>query len=527
MIRALLKKQLLGTLSFFYLDKKGGQKRKPIFIIGVAILLLYAIGSMEFLLWELSKTLCSPLVAGGLDWVYFAFVSIFATGLACVGSVFMAKSSLFEAKDNDFLLSLPIPTWKILFARTVSLYLLNFAIYLFVFIPALVQYFIVVGFSVSACLCALFTLLFLPLAVLAISSLLGWAIAFLTSRMRAKYFITMFSFLAFMALYFIFIDKVNEYITLVIMNGEAVGETIRTKLYPFWKLGLALTGDFTSLLIVAGLSFLVFFPVYFLLSKTFLSVATTKRGAVKKKYRFKESKVSSVKFALFKREFSQTVKNPMVFLNAGIGTVLSIIACVGILFYAKDLGDLTAVLGDELAIIVTIILGFLATSNIYSASCVSLEGERLWILRSSPVKTKDIFLVKLLLHFLLTAVPGLIVGIEAFIILGTSFRLALCVCVLIICLSALCACLGLAVNLKMPNMHWTNEVMAVKQSVSAILTMFIGWGVAALVFVARLLLQDYIQPWAYITLCSFVYAIVTVALYIWLMKSGEKTFERL
>lgn len=527
MIRALLKKQFLNATSFFFLNKKGGQKRKPLLLVGIGLLLLYAIGATEIMFWELSKTLCAPLVAGGLDWVYFAFVSIFATGIACVGSVFMAKSSLFEAKDNDFLLSLPIPAWKILFARLISLYLLNFAIYLLVFVPALVQYFIVVGFSITACLCAGCTLLFLPLAVLAISSLLGWAIAFLTSRMQGKYFITMFAFLAFMAVYFVFVNEINEYITIVIINGEAVGETIRTKLYPFWQLGLALTGKFTSVLILAGLSLVIVLPVYYLLSKTFLTVATTKRGGVRKKYRSKESKNNGVKFALFKRELIQTVKNPMVFINAGMGTVLSLLACVGLIFYAKELGEFSTVLGEELTIIVTIILGFLVTSNIYSASCVSLEGERLWILRSMPVKTKDILQIKLLCHFLLTALPALIVGIEAFILLGASIRLALCACVLIVCLSALCACGGLAINLKMPNLHWTNEVAAVKQSVSAILSMFLGWGSAALVFVARLLLREYMQTWAWISICSFVYALAAIALYTWLMKKGEKIFEKL
>ena len=72
------------------------------------------------------QSLCAPLLSAGLGWLYFALAGILAVVLAVVGSVFLTQATLYEAKDNELLLSLPIPPSKILLARMLSLYVQNF-----------------------------------------------------------------------------------------------------------------------------------------------------------------------------------------------------------------------------------------------------------------------------------------------------------------------------------------------------------------------------------------------------------------
>ena len=57
----------------------------------------------------LAKILCAPLHAAGLGWLYFAMMGLIAVLLGAFGSVFTTYSTLYLAKDNDLLLSLPIP----------------------------------------------------------------------------------------------------------------------------------------------------------------------------------------------------------------------------------------------------------------------------------------------------------------------------------------------------------------------------------------------------------------------------------
>ena len=44
-----------------------------------------------------------------MDWLYFTLMGLVAIFLGAFGSVFNTYSSLYLAKDNDLLLSLPIP----------------------------------------------------------------------------------------------------------------------------------------------------------------------------------------------------------------------------------------------------------------------------------------------------------------------------------------------------------------------------------------------------------------------------------
>ena len=70
-----------------------------------AILMVFVIGGLFLAMsWMLS-----PLVGLGMSWMYFLIMAAAAIALGLFGSVFNTYSSLYQAKDNDLLLSLPIP----------------------------------------------------------------------------------------------------------------------------------------------------------------------------------------------------------------------------------------------------------------------------------------------------------------------------------------------------------------------------------------------------------------------------------
>ena len=89
--------------------------------------------------------LCQPLCEAGLNWLYFAIMGIVGILLSFIGSVMMTKSQLYDAKDNELLLSMPISPGQILAGRLLSLLLLNYIYQSFVMIPAGVIYRIMEG----------------------------------------------------------------------------------------------------------------------------------------------------------------------------------------------------------------------------------------------------------------------------------------------------------------------------------------------------------------------------------------------
>ncbi len=527
MFKGLLKKQLLSFAAFFT-QAKDGKRRSPVAIVGFSVLMLFALYSMCFLTYEMGNLLCAPLLSQGLGWLYFAFMGALATALGIVGTMFMAKASLYEAKDNELLLSMPIPSWLILFTRIAGLYAFTLLFEGIVFLPATIAYLVTVGFSMSTLLLSLLCLLIMPLGALSVCCVLGWLLALLAAKLPWKNLLTTLFSVAFLIGYFAVYSKLNEYLTYVVVNGGVIAEKMKTWLFPFWQLGLACVGEGLGLLWYSLLFIGVFSLVYLLLSKTYLRLATANKGGKKAKYKSKEGKQSSVFATLLKKEGMRFTKNPMIALNCLLGTVFLFILPFAALFMEElTVGIRSSNVDEIIAMLLAVIVCAVASMNMISAASVSLEGENLWIARSMPVRTEMILLAKASFHFLATAIPALF----AAVFLGIYYRLGvgytLAAVTVVVAFSAYAAFFGLLVNLKMPNLHWTNELVAVKQSFSAVVGMFTEWGALLLLVGGYFLFGKYMFAGGYFLVCIALLLAADALLWVWHCRRGTKIFENL
>ena len=533
MLKTLLKKQAIETLSIFTFSGKKGEKRKPLAVVAFAVLILYAFVASAVMFYGMAKLLCTPLVSVGMDWVYFALMGSIAFSLSCVMGAFVAKAKLFEAKDNDLLLSMPVKPSLVLFARMVGVYGYNLLFIALTFIPATVHYFVATGFSFSVALICLGVTLLLPLCTLAISALLGWLFAFVSAKLRWKNLLTYILIGAFLVAYFYLSTKVNEYLEWILTNGEALSGTF-SGVFPLRWLGKACAGNGLEFLYLTGFIAVVFGLVYLLIAKTFLNVATAKIGEQKKTYKekiYKDKEKSSrggaPVWALVKKEALRTVKSPMVLVNAGIGSMLLLIVSVVAILNTSMLRELLLAFGDKGYAIACAVVCFVCACNTLTSSSVSLEGENIWILQSSPVSAKTVFLAKVLWQVLYTAIPALICSVVLFIVLQilvlTALAFLLVVCVAVVCFSLF----GLTANLTLPNLNWTNEMVAVKQSISVLVGMFGEIGLCALLVGGYFLFGKFLPAWGYLLICFAFFAVLTVVLCLWIKKKGTKIWENL
>ena len=186
--------------------------------------------------------------------------------------------------------------------------------------------------------------------------------------------------------------------------------------------------------------------------------------------------------------------------------------------------------GEERAIVTGLMcagLCFCAVMTLISAPSVSLEGNKLWILRASPVNTRDVLMAKVLCH-LMIALPFSVV---ASAIIAVSIRLGAVDTVLLILAPAsatvFCAFLGLFLNLLFPKLDWLNEVSAVKQGASTLIAMFIGMGSVVVLVVLYILLSHVIGMRLYLTLCIVFYLVLSAAAYLYIRGAGCRKFESL
>ncbi len=527
MLKALFKKQFLESVAFLLQDKKGN-RRTPQGILGFCLLLVLGLGSICFLFFGMGNMLSGALSAQGLEWVYFAFMGTAATAFGVVGSIFTAKTKLYEAKDNDLLLSMPIPSWMILFVRTVGLYLFTLLFEAMVFLPSVFAFFLAVEFSFTVLICSLIVLLVMPFLALAICYILGWLLAVISAKLPWKNLLTTLFSVGFLVAYFIVYSKINTLLNYVMINGDAVGNAMQKWLYPFSKMGAACAGDWLALLVYAAIFLAPFALVYLLISKTYLRLATARRGGRKAKYTGKGYKQTVPVWALVKKELMRFTKNPMVALNCLLGAMFLMILPF-ILLFSKDFRTvLTLINEDEIvAMILAIILCALTSTNMLAAASVSLEGESIWVIRSLPVQTEKVLFAKGLTHWLVTAIPAAFASAFCCILLKISVGYALATLAVSLVFSAFAAAAGLAINLKLPNMHWTNELVAVKQSFSAVLSMFAEWAAVGLLVGGYFLFGENLFAGGYLLVCVAMLTVASGLIVVWIGTRGKKIFEEL
>ena len=142
MTKALFRKQMMEVFSWLFQDKKSGKNRTKGGIIGFAVLYLLLFGFLGSIFYVTANMLCAPLYEIGFGWLYFALMGLIAVALGVFGSVFNTYSTLYQAKDNDLLLSLPVPPSKILSARLSGVFAIGLMYELIVMIPTLIVFFL-------------------------------------------------------------------------------------------------------------------------------------------------------------------------------------------------------------------------------------------------------------------------------------------------------------------------------------------------------------------------------------------------
>ena len=87
--------------------------------------------------------------------------------------------------------------------------------------------------------------------------------------------------------------------------------------------------------------------------------------------------------------------------------------------------------------------------------------------------------------------------------------------------------LGLALGTRLPNLSWTREIVAVKQGLPVMLTLFGGWLYALLLGGGYLLLAERLGPVLYLALWAAVTAVGAALLLRWIFTSGARRFAQL
>lgn len=540
MFKALLRKQLSEVGTFLVQDMKSGKRREKRNQIGYFLILLL-LGCMMLAIFRTAANfLCEPLVMLQLDWFYFAIMGLLAIILGVFASVFNTFSTLYLAKDNELLLAMPIPSWMILVARMLGVYVMGLVYESLVMLPTIYVYQQYVGFHLSSLIFSLLLTIAISIFILVLSCVLGWGVANISVRLKNKSFITVIASLVFIVAYYYAYSKITGFLQDIIKYGETYAKKFKEALVLFYHMGKAGQGEAVSFFLFAGVSVALLAICFLVLSKSFLKLATTNKGEKKKviKEISKQTiKSKSMNLALFQKERMRFTSSANYMLNCGLGVVMYILlAGCGLclifhlnLFHLIELKDsILSVFDGNSEMIALILCGVIcmtATMNDITAPSVSLEGKNLWILQTLPVKPIQIFGAKIKLQLIVSGVPAvittilLLAGLE---VNGISIAL---LPVIVFLFVGFLAQLGLILNLKMVNFNWTNEIAPIKQSASVTIALFGAWGIVIGGAVLYYFVSDYLSPVNYLLILTACFVLLNIVMYEWLKRGGVKVFE--
>ena len=528
MIKKLLRVRL-GSLFSSALRGKDG-RTSPMKIVGFAVLAFILLLSFAAIFLSVAASLAIVLIPAGLDSYYFAIFNLITLTMVFIFSIFETKSELFDCRDNELLLSMPIPPRDIVLSRALSVILLNVGETLIIMIPAIVMYLVFGGALVYVFTSLLISMLFCLLAT-ALASAAGYLVALISARFKNKTFISVALYITFFIVYFISYEGILEGIFLLEEAPDAALGALVAALGPVGVIG--------EISLFYPLPTLIFVPIaigvpliaWLIISKNYVKIITGAKRGAKKKYKKERLTSGSVITALIKKEMSLFFSSAAYILNGASGIIFNVILVFFVIFAGDaviaELGILSIFGEDFIYLAVTALLSGMAFMNMISASALSLEGKHWWIIKSSPIPARAVVYSKLVPHLMVTVPVSLISSVVLSIVLKAPLTWWIPIVAVPLIANLVSAVLGLVLNIAMPKFEFANEAQVVKQSlpvfICTLLGMLLMFGSVAIALVLTLALGATVS----VAIIAAFYLVVFLVLYLILTGPSERRLGKL
>ncbi len=531
MIKALIGIRLRAMLGAISGKGKDGKTRTASRgrLILFAFLYLYIAAAFVFMFGAVAFGMSLSMIPGS-ERMYFGMFSLIAFSFIFLFSIFETKGELFDCKDNEILLAMPIPAGSIVISRILTVLIYNYVESALVLIPAIAVFLISGGSPLYALVGGGLALLGIPLIATSLASGVGYIVAVVSHRMKNKTLVTTVLSAAFLIAYFVLYfsflgSDVPESDAIVIPENPiitAIGSFCC--LDPLAVVIFILLTVFTSVL------------AYRLITRNYLAIITDSRGVKKNVYHREALASRSALSAVTRKELRRFFSSSTYMLNSAMGLIMLVLLAGYALFERETLLSAVDMLSAELPMItkdgilppvaITAII-FISATNTISAAALSLEGKSLWILRSMPIPARTVLLGKALVHLIVTTPPTVLSSVLLGIAIEAPIYWWPYLIVVPIASNFLFALLGIVLNTLFPKLEFENEAQPVKQSLSIFLMMLCGvvWGliVSGINMAGGIFGLGLISATAILVLSL----IISAVLYILIRGPLSRKFERL
>ena len=483
---SLIKANMSEGMNLFKINTKNKSKfNKGALPIILAFCLMFA-------MYVYSDKLMIILAPLGLGNIVLTMFALGISMLTLIEGIYKSGNLLFNCKDDNLLLSLPIKRSTVLFIRVFKFYMFELLYNSVFLIPTMINYAVYVHPSTSYYALSAVALLLLPVVPILISCVIGTFITSVASKFKGKNIVQTVLSIAVILVVLIVSYNSNGLVQSITEHATSISDAITKYYYPVGAyVELVTSFNILKLLAYVVIHLVLFALTVVLIGRIYFNVNSSAKSIKKKNNNSKEYKIKTLTpvKALIKKEFTRFINSPVFVSNAGFGLVLYIIGCVFVAVkfnsFANSLLETGLVESMEqvisfIPLLAFAFLCFTAFMTSITSSMISLEGKSINILKSLPQKPTTIVKAKILTAIIIM-LPCILIGD---LILFIRFKIDILSMLLIIISSVLLPLIsetiGIIVNLKYPRMDAQNDTEVVKQSMSSNISVFIGMGIIAL-----------------------------------------------
>lgn len=420
----------------------------------------------------------------------------FATMLILTTTVPKVKNILFGGQDYEMLSALPIKKSSIIAVKFLGLYLVEL-LFSFVFIVPSTIIVVVLGSSPLLLIEGLLLFLFIPILPLILAGIVGMSIALISDHFKFGNILTVFFYLIFLC--------AVMYLSFSMSNANATEDM--TDIITTFQVFSWFNPTIQLLLIdLPVVNYLIFFAVnlslFGLMAITlgycydYFHVLMTSTKC-HRTYLAKPVKQKGVFKAIFTLDLKRYFSSKAYLLNTMTGGILTIVMTIFmvVVFLRIDDPEAMIVLRERVAPYLPIMILWCASIAVPSSVCINMEGKGMWQVKCLPLDYRKYALSKILLSELITAPTALIASIILLFYMEITPIYVITTLLLPQVYLLAMNCLAFYVNMCFPNLKWSNEIKAVKNSMSAVLSMLIDFAGSLIVAAVFLLLGVYVDVW--------------------------------
>ena len=435
-------------------------------------------------------------------------------------SVIPSKSS-----DNDTLLSLPITKMQITISKGIYNYIIDFVLFASILLPSYIVYYVMVPYTSFYVVCrGCFLLMFLPMLSNALATFIGILIGKIASKIKHySIFQTVVTFIL-IGLYLVANYSIQGYLNKI---EGSVDEIINKIFIIKVLLQFILFGKITWFSLFIVIIIAMYFISLHLLNKR-LGKIERRKSHVGYKIYYKQKNITNT---LILKELKQYFNIPIYVLNTIFPGIIYIGLCIAVCVLGENkafmfFNALPEMFKNNSEMLPIMILSILMASLVITSSSISLEGKTFWILVANPIKPMQIFISKIVSNLIISGTIC-IIGFP-FILTFIKIEYAWAYLLIPFVSNLMSSTLGLVINLNFPKMEWDKEEAVIKQSLSAMLSLFLPILIVMIPYLWYFVsLYKYYNFQGFIVMNMMYLVIITLALILLLTRKGTRILKKI